>query len=171
MDKAVPGLIVAVVLAAVITVMWLGWRARVRRDAALVVPEVPEGYVPVASVDVLYVATTEAGRPLERLAVRGLGFRARAVLSIAPSGLVLAIPGEDPAFIGASALTSVGAANVAIDRVVESDGLVRLGWSIAGTPCDSYLRVVDADQRSVIADLERLIVPRPSAPTESESLS
>jgi hypothetical protein len=171
MDKVMPGLIVAVVLAAVLAVMWLGWRARVRRDADLVVPEVPDGYVPVSSVDVLYVATTEGGRPLERLAIGGLGFRARAVLSIAPSGLVLAIPGERPAFIAAQTLTSVGAATVAIDRVVESDGLIRIGWSIADVPCDSYVRVLDADQPSVLADIERLLVPRPSTPTESESLS
>ncbi|PSL39481.1 hypothetical protein CLV49_3121 [Labedella gwakjiensis] len=171
MDKLLPGLIVAVVLAAILTVMWLGWRSRVRRDADLVVPEVPEGYVPVSSVDVLYVATTEGDRPLERLAVRGLGFRARAVLSIAPSGVVLAIPGERPSFIEATTLTSVAATNVAIDRVVESDGLIRIGWSIGGVPCDSYVRVVDADQLAVIADLERLLVPLPPAPTESESLS
>ncbi|RUR00718.1 hypothetical protein ELQ94_03900 [Labedella endophytica] len=166
-----PGLIVAVVLAGLLTVMWFAWRSRVRRDSALVVPEVPEDYVPIRSVDVLYVATTESGRPLERLAIQGLGFRARAVLAIAPSGLVLTIPGERPSFIAASTLTSVDATNVAIDRVVESDGLVRIGWSISGAPCDSYVRVVDADQRSVIADLERLLVPRPPAPTESESLS
>lgn len=171
MDRIGPGLIVAAVLAAILAVMWFAWRARVRRDAGLVVPEVPEGYVPASSVDVLYVATTEGGRPLERLAIRGLGFRARAVLSIAPSGLVLAIPGERPAFIGASVLTSVGATNVAIDRVVESDGLIRLAWSIDGTPCDSYVRVVDADQPAVIADLQRLIRPRTAAPTESESPS
>lgn len=171
MDKLLPGLIVAVVLAALLTVMWLGWRARVRRDADLVVPEVPEGYVPVSSVDVLYVATTESERPLERLAVAGLGFRARAVLSIAPSGLVLAIPGERPSFIGAQTLTSVGAATVAIDRVVESDGLIRIGWSIAGVACDSYVRLLDSDQPSVIADIERLLVPLPPTPTESESLS
>jgi hypothetical protein len=170
-DRIVPGLIVALVLAAILAVMWLAWRSRVRRDASIVVPDVPEGFIPVSSVDVLYVATTEAGRPLERLAIRGLAFRARAVLSIAPSGAVLAIPGERPAFIAASSLTSVDATNVAIDRVVESDGLIRLGWSIADVPCDTYVRVVDADQRSVIADLERLTVPRPSAPTESESPS
>jgi hypothetical protein len=170
-DRIVPGLIVAVVLAALLTVMWLGWRSRVRRDADLVVPEVPEGYVPVSSVDVLYVATTEGGHPLERLAIRGLGFRARAVLSISPSGVVLSIPGERPAFIAAASLTAVGPTNVAIDRVVESDGLIRLAWSIDGVPCDSYVRVVDADQPAVIADLERLLVPQPPAPTESESLS
>lgn len=171
MDKIVPGLIVAAVLAGILTIMWLGWRRRVRRDSALVVPDVPEGFVPMMSVDVLYVATTEADRPLERLAVRGLGFRARAVLSIAPSGVVLAIPGETPAFLPASTLRSVGATNVAIDRVVESDGLVRLGWGIDGVPVDSYVRIIDADQRSVLTDLERLLVPHSTAPTESESPS
>lgn len=171
MDRVVPGVIVALVLAALLTLMWFAWRRRTRRDAGLVVPEVPESYVPAASVDVLYVATTEGGRPLERLAVRGLGFRARAVLSVAPAGLVLAIPGERPAFLPAETLTAVSTTNVAIDRVVESDGLVRLSWSISGVPCDTFVRVIDADQRSVVADLERVIVPRPPVPTESESPS
>jgi hypothetical protein len=170
-DKVLPGVIVVVVLAALLSLMWFAWRARVRRDSGLRVPEVPESYVPAESVDVLYVATTEADRPLERLAVSGLGFRARAVLSIAPAGLVLAIPGERPAFIPSESLTAVSTTNVAIDRVVESDGLVRLSWNISGVACDSFVRVLDADQRSVVADLERVIVPRPPVPTESESPS
>ncbi|RWZ61395.1 hypothetical protein ELQ92_10360 [Labedella populi] len=171
MDRVVPGVIVALVLAALLALMWFAWRRRTRRDAALDVPEVPEPYVPVTSIDVLYVATTEGGRPLERLAVRGLGFRARAVLSIAPAGLVLAIPGERPAFIPAETVTAVATANVAIDRVVESDGLVRISWAISGVACDSFVRILDADQRTVVADLQRVIVPRSPVPTESESPS
>jgi hypothetical protein len=170
-DRALPATIVVLVLVALLALMWLAWRSRVRRDSALVVPALPEGFVPVSSVDVLYVATTEAGRPLERLAIRGLGFRARAVLSIAPAGVALAIPGEDTAFIPAATLTDVGTTNVAIDRVVESDGLVRLSWSVSGVPCDTFVRLIDAEQRPVVADLERLIVPRPPAVSESESAS
>lgn len=171
MDRVVPGVIVALVLAALLALMWFAWRRRARRDAGLLVPEVPESYVPVSSVDVLYVATTESGRPLERLAVAGLGFRARAVLSIAPAGLVLTISGERPAFVPADTLTAVSTTNVAIDRVVESDGLVRISWAISGVACDSFVRILDADQRTVVTDLERVIVPRSPAPTESESPS
>ncbi len=81
-------LVVVVILVLAFTGMWFGWRARRRRQA-----DVPTLATPPAELgevrrreDLLYVATTRADAPLDRIAVHGLGFRARAQLTVAASG-------------------------------------------------------------------------------------
>lgn len=144
MDKGWPVYIVIAVLLLAFLGMWLAWRRRTRRDADLVPPAPPaEAGVVRASEEVLYVATTAHDAPLERLAVRGLAFRARAVLTVHESGFELRMPGEEPVFVPRSAIASVGTARVAIDRVVERGGLVRVAWRLGDTVVDSYLRAVD----------------------------
>jgi hypothetical protein len=159
-DKFWPTLIIVFVLALVFLAMWWGWRRRSTRDDALraehTLPQ--ELGAQRCNVDVFYVATTEYERALERLAVRGLSFPGRARVTVADAGIVLAVTGERATFVPASAIVSVSAATVAIDRVVESDGLVRLSWRIAGptdngnTVVDSYLRTVDPGDRAPLLD-------------------
>ncbi|MFW8746211.1 hypothetical protein, partial [Mesorhizobium japonicum] len=67
-----------------------------------------------------YVATTRADAPLDRIAVHGLGFRARAELTVADTGIRLDIAGEEPAFIPAADLVGVGRATWPIDRAVSN---------------------------------------------------
>lgn len=170
MPKIVPGIIVFLVLLAIVACLYLAWRARSRRDAVLVPAGVPSGFSPAASVTALYVATTEKDAPLERLAIRGLAFRARAGLRVADSGVAIDVPGETPVFIPAPDLNGVETATWAIDRVVEEDGLVRVGWNLPqGRSVDSYFRIQDtADQASVI-DAITGILKTPPAPTSTES--
>lgn len=152
-----PAAIVAGVILLVFVGMWAGWRRLQRRDASLrPLTALPADLgTQFASVDALYVATTAAGRPLERLAIRGLGFRAFARVDVHAAGVVLALKGAATIFIPAGQLLEVAPATVAIDRVVERDGLIRLGWLVPGsgptgnaerTPVDSYLRVVDPER-------------------------
>ena len=71
-------------------------------------------------------------------------------------------------FIPAAVVSGVGTASVAIDRVVERDGLVRLGWTTSGgTAADSYFRVVDPAGRAQLAAAIEQIVPRADAPDEA----
>ena len=82
------------------------------------------------------------------------------------------VTGEQPVFIPAAALTGVGAATVTIDRVVERDGLLRLGWTTSGgAAADSYFRVVDPAGRGLLTTAVEDILPggsTPEATTESE---
>jgi hypothetical protein len=181
-DRFWPATIVVVFTALVLWLMTASWRRRVRRDAALV----PSHSAPaelgeeLAAVDVFYVATTAHGVPLERLAIKGLGFRGRASVTVATAGVTLRITGEADVFIPAGAIVEVAPSTWTIDRVVEKDGLVLLAWSLGSgasaddgteTTVDSYLRVIAPEDRARLIDAIHQISPAPFGAgntTESE---
>jgi hypothetical protein len=78
--------------------------------------------------------------------VAGLGYRARATVETAPSGVVLDLAGRGPVFIPKAAIRGVGRATWTIDRVVDTDGLIFLRWVLGTTEIDSYLRSTDPDR-------------------------
>lgn len=159
--------IVAVTLVALAGLAW-AWRRRTRRDAGLSAPhgDLPADGGPTTVFRALYVATTRHGQPLERLAIRGLGFRSRADVTIASAGVALDLTGQPRVLLATPMITDVAQATAAIDRVVERDGLVRLSWRIDDdTVVDSYLRPQDASARA-LADAVRGILPTPTG-TES----
>lgn len=154
---------VLVMLAVALVILGLiawGWWRRVRRDSSIVPPrgELTGAPAPRESFDVLYLATTRVGEPLERLAVRGLGYRSLATLSVTDGGLTLDLTGQQRIPIPSESLHAVGQATVTIDRVVERDGLVCLTWLIADdTLVDSYFRPRDASARAVTDAISDLI--------------
>jgi len=127
-----------------IALAFVGWGTRRRRQRAIPVPQpLPTDVGPIAGeFDGLYVSTTLDGQPLNRVAVRGLGFRARATIAIAERGVILALPGNT-VFIPREDVREVTTSNYTIDRVVEPGGLVLLAWTLGDTKLDSYLRVPD----------------------------
>ncbi|MET0726620.1 MAG: hypothetical protein ABWY36_09750 [Leifsonia sp.] len=173
-DYTVPAVIVIAILALLLLGMWLGWRRRTRRDRQVGAYPLPDATAaPVVSTETLYVATTKHEKPLERLNIAGLGFRARAGVRIGGDGIAIEIPGEAVSWIPRSALRGAGPATYAIDRVVERDGLVCLTWTLAGSDdlADSYLRVTEpADRPRVLAALTDILPAAPAAAdTESEA--
>lgn len=157
MDKALPTIIVIVFTAVVLVGMYLGWRALQRRQVGIPRPRAVPADVgaPLQTTELLYVATTAAGDPLSRIAVGGLRYRGKASVTVAERGIVLAITGERDAFIPVQDLRSVGRATWAIDRAVETGGLVAVGWTLTDdeghrADVDSYLRVVEPPNPSAL---------------------
>ncbi|WP_403024918.1 hypothetical protein [Salinibacterium sp. GXW1014] len=147
MDKNVLMAIVLALMVVLLGLMVLGWYNRRRRQSSIPAPRRLDGALADAGFtsDVFYVATTVAGEPLERIAVGGLGFRARASIATNGAGVALTIPGQAPVWIPAGEIVGIDRATWAIDRVVEPDGLVLLAWRLVAdsgesTPVDSYLR-------------------------------
>ncbi len=140
------GLAILLVAAAVLAVP--GWRRRAARQTEFTPPApVPDDIgETVIAVDALYVATTRAGDPYDRIAAAGLGFRARASVTVTRRGLVLGLAGSPVRWIPAAELRGADRATWTIDRVVEPDGLVLLAWTLAGHPVDSYLRAELPDE-------------------------
>lgn len=184
MDRSVPALIIAVVLLGVFALMLRSWRRRSRRDAALGAgyPHPAGPGHQLASVTALYVATTPRDLPLERLAIRGLGFRSTATLTVTDAGVWMLLAGEDGIFIPADAIDLLAPATWTIDRVVETDGLLVLGWRLAGADADadgqaaravdSYFRIVNPDDRRRVSDAITSIAPQAGNPAgipESEA--
>jgi len=156
MDRVTPALVILGVVLLVFVGLALGWRARQRRQAALPALDAPSASIGAALVvaDGFYVATTHAARPTDRIAVRGLGFRARAGVAVHPEGVVLSIAGQPDAFIPTSAIIGVGRATWTIDRVVGTDGLVFIRWTLGDTEVDTNLRV--AEPEALIAALQTI---------------
>lgn len=153
--------VIAFTVAVLALLAWAWWR-RTRRDAGISAPvgEAPAGAAIRSAHDALYVATTRHGAPLERLAIRGLGFRSRADVTITDAGVALDLTGQPRLFLPTDRIVDVAQATVAIDRVVERDGLVRLAWRLDdGTVVDSYIRPMDASSRAVSAEIDALLTP------------
>lgn len=147
MDKVLPTLVVVAVVALVFLGLALGWRARRRAQAALGAPTAPPTELGAVThtEDLLYVATTRAEQPLERITIGGLGFRARTVLTVAESGIRLDLAGADPVFLPRADLLGAGRATWTIDKAVGTDGLVALTWRLGDAELDTYLRSADPD--------------------------
>ncbi|AOX44635.1 hypothetical protein [Microbacterium sp. BH-3-3-3] len=149
---------VAVVLLALLA--W-AWVRRTRRDARYTVPvgELPENAVETAMFPGLYVATTRHDEPLERLAIKGLGFRSRVDITVTTLGVALDLPGQPRIALTRDRLVDAAQATVAIDRVVERDGLTRISWRIDdNTVVDTYLRPQDASAKALADAIRPLIL-------------
>ncbi|MFT4235208.1 MAG: hypothetical protein QM607_09450 [Microbacterium sp.] len=158
------GPIVMMALAGVlIGLMLWGWRRHARRDADVAVPFAPSEGTPTASFTGLHVATTHRDEPLKRLHAKPLDFRARGTFTVTASGLGLDLTGADSLFIRRQALTGAGRATWTIDRVVERDGLVMVGWRADAGEYDTYLRVDDPDD--LVDAIEDLIHTTPTEAT------
>ena len=163
MDRLVPTLVIVGILVLVFTGLGLGWRARRRRQAALPALATPPAALgaALATDDGFYVATTRADSPTDRIAVRGLGFRARAGVAVHPEGVVLTIAGQPDAFIPAEAIEGIGRATWTIDRVVDRDGLVFIRWTLGDVLVDTNLRVGDPD--ALVAALTTVVPQKEAA--------
>ena len=137
------------------------WRRRRRRDAAPLMHagELPDGAHVRAEFEALYVATTRQNEPLERIAAPGLAMRSRATVTVADEGVAVDLTGQERFVLTPDRIVDVGQSTVAIDRVVERDGLTRLTWRTdLDTTVDTYFRPQDASARA-LADAVAGILP------------
>ena len=148
MDKWIGAIVSLVIVAVAVWLMYRSWRRRTVRDESLSAYPVPASHAePILETEVLYVATTPIGEPLERLAVRGLAYRGSARIEVLLEGIILRIAGESTSFIPADRLAGAEMASYAIDRGVEPEGLIAVTWiaserdTVEPPPrVDSYLR-------------------------------
>jgi hypothetical protein len=152
LQLGVVGLIVVLLL-----LMAWSWQRRKRRQVAYAVelPVPADTGAELARAEGLYLATTPAESRLDRVAVAGLGFRARLEVVVTETGVVLPIPGGADVFIAASAITAVGTASWTIDRGIEPAGLTVVHWAIDAKPVESYFRFDEPD--AVVAAIQTLI--------------
>ena len=143
MDKSTTVVIVVVFMAVMLGAMALSWWARKKRQS---------GYAELATVPTelgellgeftgLYLASTPVGEPLNRIAVRGLGFRARTTIEVFTAGLVFI----GDRFVPAATIDGIGRASYTIDRGVEPDGLTVVSWHLGEAHLDSYFRLDDPE--------------------------
>ncbi len=156
MDRLLPSLIIGGIIALALLGMYLGWRARVRKYSAFPAPDaVPDSTGDGATIaSGLYVATTLAAQPWERVAAHRLGFRAMASVTITSAGLIVDLAGRSPFFIARSAIVAIGRGTWAIDKAVEPGGLIVVTWRLGDTELDSYFRMDDGPELLLDAGAE-----------------
>jgi hypothetical protein len=189
-NRTLAAIITILVALGVLALMLRSWLRRSKRDAALSAgyPQPAEPGRQLASAATLYVATTPRDQPLERLAIPGLGFRARGGVTVTDQGVLLELAGSPARFIPTDAVELVADATWAIDRAVEPGGLFLLGWRLApsssasaststpgsaSTPAvtptsvDSYFRFSDPADRTAIREAIRsLTAGTPGSPLQ-----
>lgn len=137
MSRTAFGLIVAAVVIVAFLAMWLGWRARARRDAGVLASSVaPVGELIAEFSRVLYVSTTPVGEPLSRVAAPGLRYRGQAEIVVLVGGVTVAVVGEDPTYFEASQLRGSGSAGRRVGKAVEHDGLALMRWVSNSEPVE-----------------------------------
>ena len=170
MERLLPAALTIGLMAAMLLLAWLGWRARRRRQSSFEAPHrVPETLsAPGYLTEAIAHATTLAGQPLERVSAHGLGFRSRIQLGVHDEGVVLAIPGDEPILVPAADIIGVGRGTWTIDKAVEPDGLTVLSWRLGDTEVDTWLRLPARDDREVI-DAVRARIPNASSTPDERS--
>ncbi len=151
------GLIGLAVFVALALLAFSAWRRRIsKQQMSLPIPFEISGTTDGHKC--LYVATTFADRPLERVIAYGLAHRGEAVLSSSTAGLEVTRTGEKCFLIPKSELLDVNAASAVIDRAVEKNGLVSIKWKLGSTELESHFRFVDSNQRSkAVSDISIMI--------------
>jgi hypothetical protein len=144
------GLAFIAVLIGVIVWAGVSWRKKsIAQDQELATPEYTE--FSNAGTNGFYVATTFAGRPLNRVSAHGLGFAGKTFLDVSDQGIRVSRVGERSFRIDSSALLDLARSSGVIDKVVEKDGLLSLRWMLGTTELETHFRFVNSQSRDEIA--------------------
>jgi hypothetical protein len=137
--------LLVVLLFAVIRAMMRGWLRRARRQADVIgrLPALPDAVGPaiVAATQGLYVGSTLAPSWLDRVVVGDLGFRAKAVLTRYPEGIMLQRNGASPIWIPDESITAIRTERGIAGKALTHDGILAIRWRLpSGTEIDTGFR-------------------------------
>lgn len=145
--------IVAVLIAVLIQAMIRGWRRRAERQAELIgtLPALPDTVGPaiVPATKGLYVGSTLAPHWNDRIVVGDLGFRAKAVLTRYPEGIMLQRSGALPIWIPDEAITEIRTERGIAGKAMTHEGILAIRWRLpSGTEIDTGFRANDRREYS-----------------------
>lgn len=141
--------VVAILIAVLIQAMMRGWRRRAERQAQVIgaLPALPDTVGPalVAPTKGLYVGSTMVPHWNDRVAAADLGFRAKAVLTRYPEGIMLQRNGAGPIWIPDDAIAGIRTERNLAGKALTHDGILAIRWRLpSGTEIDTGFR---ADNR------------------------
>jgi hypothetical protein len=148
----VGSLIMAAVLAVLIAYltrqMMRGWLHRAQRQAQLIgtLPPLPDtvGQALIPATKGLYVGSTLAPSWLDRIAAGELGYRAKAVLTRYPEGIMLQRNGAGPIWIPDDAITAIRTERGIAGKAMTHEGILAIRWRLpSGTEIDTGFRADD----------------------------
>ncbi|WNG89863.1 transporter [Mycobacterium sp. ITM-2016-00317] len=141
--------ILALLIAVLIQAMMRGWRRRVERQAKLIgtLPSLPDSVGPalIPATKGLYIGSTLAPHWNDRVAAGDLGFRAKAVLTRYPEGIMLQRTGAGPIWIPDDAISEIRTEKNLAGKALTHEGILAIRWRLpSGTEIDTGFR---ADNR------------------------
>ncbi|MEO3760424.1 transporter [Mycobacterium sp. B14F4] len=145
--------IVVVLIAVLIQAMMRGWRRRAERQAQLIgtLPALPNtvGSAIVPATKGLYVGSTLVPHWNDRVAVGDLGFRAKAVLTRYPEGIMLQRSGAGPIWIPNESITAIRTERGIAGKAMTHEGILAIRWRLpSGTEIDTGFRANDRREYS-----------------------
>lgn len=148
----IAGLLV-LVIAVVMQAMIRGWRRRAERQARIVgtLPSLPDtvGPVIISATKGLYVGSTLAPHWNDRVAAGDLGFRAKAVISRYPEGIMLQRTGAGPIWIPDDAIVGIRAEKNLVGKALTHEGILAIRWRLqSGIEIDTGFRADDRREYS-----------------------
>lgn len=148
-----PTLITSLVVAAVLALlvaffirrMMRGWLNRAQRQAEMIgtLPALPDTVGPaiVAPTKGLYVGTTLVPHWNDKVAAGDLGFRAKAVLTRFPEGIMVQRNGAGPVWIPDESIVVVRAERAIAGKALTHDGILVIRWRLpSGIEIDTGFR-------------------------------
>lgn len=146
------GLLV-LVIAVLIQAMLRGWRRRAERQAEIIgtlpVPPDTVGAPIVSATKGLYVGTTLVPHWNDRVAAGDLGFRAKAVLSRYPEGIMLQRTGAGPIWIPDESIVEIRSEKNLAGKALTHEGVLAVRWRLpSGVEIDTGFRADDHHEYS-----------------------
>ena len=146
MERLGPGLLMLALALALMGLVLVGWRGRLRRQSGIAAPApVPDAAALGAErlrCSGQYVVTTGAGD--------WLGLRTTADAVVYDAGLVLERAGAPDLFIAAGDLDGVRLEAGMAGKFVEEGGLVVVAWRLGGTAVDTGFRPRYAQEKNAL---------------------
>ncbi len=145
--------VIVVIIGVLIRRMLGGWKRRAQRQVELIgeLPPMPDllSSATIAPTRGLYVGSTLASQWLERIAAGDLGFRAKAVLTRYPEGILLERSGATPIWIPQDAITAIRTERALAGKVIPGGrgksesptGILAIRWRLpSGAEIDTGFR-------------------------------
>lgn len=140
--------VVVVLIAVLIQAMLRGWRRRIERQAKIIgsLPPLPDtvGPVLIPPTKGLYIGSTLVPHWNDRVAAADLGFRAKAVLTRYPEGIMLQRTGSGPIWIPDDAIAGIRTDKQLAGKALTHDGILAIKWRLpSGVEIETGFRADD----------------------------
>jgi hypothetical protein len=140
--------VLVVLIAVLIQAMMRGWRRRIERQLQIVgsLPSLPDtvGPVLVQPTKGLYVGSTLVPHWNDRVAAGDLGFRAKAVLTRYPEGIMLQRTGSGPIWIPDDAIAEIRTDKRLAGKALTHEGILAIRWRLpSGVEIETGFRADD----------------------------
>lgn len=140
--------VVVVLIAVLIQAMLRGWRRRIERQAKIIgsLPLLPDtvGPVLIPPTKGLYIGSTLVPHWNYRVAAADLGFRAKAVLTRYPEGIMLQRTGSGPIWIPDDAIAGIRTDKRLAGKALTHEGILAIRWRLpSGVEIETGFRADD----------------------------